>query len=241
MKRRTKIATILTTGLLSAALVGVGFAAWTINSESKTADTESGNVKVEKLTDERIQLTAAAEGDLIFTASEDKSFGTSDWLTFTDEGSGKTHMETQITITFTSGTIRDLSIKLNSTDLDTAISTGYISGPKYEITGGTANTAITKIEEDGTAVTFAADDEYQVEPSQTLIIKVSFEWGKIFNNQAPETFYGAMSATDEMTSSGSSDTDGTAAEHAAKNLKGLYDTLSGKTFTFTVTAKSVKA
>ena len=46
MKRRTKIATILTTGLLSAALVGVGFAAWTITN-AEVLDTSTGNVSVD--------------------------------------------------------------------------------------------------------------------------------------------------------------------------------------------------
>ncbi len=108
MKRRTKIATILTTGLLSAALVGVGFAAWTIGGSGAfdKAQTETGNVQASTVTlGEGYTMKAEILNDIThknyisFNGPETQSIGGA-WLKYT-KGGGEEYENLEFSVKIT--------------------------------------------------------------------------------------------------------------------------------------------
>lgn len=186
MKRRTKIATILTTGLLSAALVGVGFAAWTIAGDS-AKDVESGlnaSVTVGDMTDFSglHSLSATMSDATLYVGGKPASdYTAKDWLT--DSGVENDDLVLKITIT-AEGYLpaTGLKIELDQTDKTnlTTLGLGTWTATVSQIGVGESGytTSDFKIEdaadETGNKVLKYADEEKALTQTGTIEITITF-------------------------------------------------------------------
>ena len=204
MKRRTKIATILTTGLLSAALVGVGFAAWTIaGKEQKDDTTAKGTVTADTVndgTDLRMNVELDQK-ELVFGSpstqaiSDWESGDGADWhdkVWLTTDHTADEKMDLKITVTFSAGTLNKLTVKLET---DISSLNGYIDYT-MSIDSGSSDTAFTAIAKDTGAVTISAPKDCSSEVK--CVINVKFTWGSEFGNKNPYFHYNEQKVTNTL-------------------------------------------
>lgn len=262
IKRRTKIATILTTGLLSAALVGVGFAAWQIGVGNNDDDKKvNGNIKADEVTVEGLGYTVATSGpaNIIFGKTTKTGAATYSWLS-NAEGTEQS-LSFDITVTLNKGSFAKLTLeaKVGGEDLATKLNTlttgGYITGPKYTSTDLAEVQTEAQINETTGEVTFKEGEGLVVDSeAQSFTITVTFGWGVRFGGLNPINFFNqknegaAMSEYDDVGTGFSAATyEATETVNyvfAEKSLNTLYTELgnsAGLTATFTYTAQAVAA
>lgn len=262
MKRRTKIATILTTGLLSAALVGVGFAAWQIGVGNNDANSKvDGNIKADEVTVEGLGYTVATSGpaNIIFGKTTKIGAASYSWLS-NAEGTDQS-LSFNITVTLNKGSFAKLTLeaKVGGADLATKLNTlttgGYITGPKYTSADLGEVQTEAKINETTGEVTFKEGEGLVVDSeAQSFTITVTFGWGVRFGGLNPINFFnqkneGAAMSEYDSVGTGFSAATYEAAEtvnyvFAEKSLNTLYTELgnsAGLTATFTYTAQAVAA
>ncbi len=139
MKRRTKIATILTTGLLSAALVGVGFAAWTIGSDAaKATDVTSGDVKAETVTQTGglTAFEAKFTEDKLNLGGKPSDYNNNGWAKFSNDGDVDDD-DTTLTLEITGiGKLESLTLELTdekNSGIESALTTAGLSWQIKEV------------------------------------------------------------------------------------------------------------
>ena len=237
MKRRTL--TIVVGLLLCLSLIGVGFASWVITAGDSAE--VSGNIQVEDVTDKRLELSNVK---IVTTSTgEDKtSFifgkatkGTNSWL----EADGIADEVLTATISFDlaykNSTVidfegddrnTDLSVAFDDTTktlLQNAVTAGYIKAvPTLTVTGSNGSYSVS----------------------------VSFEWGALFNNQNPFTWYNNNKVDDEYSydANGFAGTKGaegvttaTYGDHAATYIKAMFGYFSGQTYKVVIDAQPYTA
>ena len=238
MNRRTL--TIVVGILLTLSLIGVGFASWVITA----GDTEevSGNIQVETVTDKRLELsntkivayTQTEEGQVV----EYKNFifgkgtkGTNSWLDATEVE----QEQLSATLTFNlkykdgtqivlSGENKNVTLSVSFDDdtqtlLDAAVTAGYIKAvPQLKVNGSNGNYSVT----------------------------ITFEWGKLFNNQNPFKWYNDNAVDGEYSYdakgfAGEKGTEGittaTYGDHASEFLAKMYSHFNGQNYVIVINAE----
>ena len=260
MKRRTKIATVVSTLLVGVTTLSVGFASWVISHNAEA--TAGGNVTAESVTDESL-----SEVDFSATASSQNiHFGmttatgsvSSPWLT-NKEGINESLTAT-ITLTV-SLNVKQIDFTMTVDDTNSAwteaTNKGYVVAPTtYTLAGDGAK----YFDLAGTKITQKDEhpDESWTSGTQTITVACTFAWGSHFNNKNPYLHYNsytygaAMSTTGitgyKWTNSGehsqgvTNDESATVNSDAAVSLEHLDNLLkqvTGYTFSFTAKANKV--
>lgn len=237
MKRRTL--TIVVGLLLCLSLIGVGFASWVITAGD--TDEVTGNIQVEDVTDKRLELSNVKI--VTNSTTEDKtSFifgkgtkGTNSWL----EADGIADEVLTATISFDLAYKNGTDIDFEGEDRNTNLSVTFDDATKTLLEG-----AVTAgyIEAVPTLTVTGSNGSYSV--------SVTFEWGALFNNQNPFTWYNNNSVDgkysyDAKGLSGIKGADGvttaTYGDHAAKYINEMFDYFTGKTYKVVVDAQPYTA
>lgn len=255
MKRKTKIAILATSLLVSIALIGVGFASWVILSQ--TTDEVTGNVKAQAVNNASLDKFEAKidnndNFDIVFGAPSPSESG---WLT--NDEAGSEALEFNITLAI-KGQLGGLALKVdisNNSNFEQAVNAGYITGPEFSITSGQEKITL------NTGNTFSVTDgDFSTESN--VVINVKFGWGAAFDGKNPYTFFnekgygtlmseydvtGDLKYTDATYAEGKFTTASTKKnnEYANEVLNDLYSKLGGVSpnvvFTFTFTATAAQA
>jgi hypothetical protein len=226
MKRRSL--TLVVCLLATLSLASVGFAAWVISAGA--TEQLTGNILVEDVSDERLQITELAMTNKNFIFGYGTQ-GTNSWLKHdaSDEAESLTS-----TITF------KLSYKTDTKEVVTS--------------GEGLNTTLT-VKWDNATQTFlqgAVEKGYikavpTLTPSlsgKTYSVTVTFQWGELFNSENPFKWYNDHKVSDEYTwatatglpgTKGAAEaTTGTYGDHAAEFLNDMYKYFSNGTQAYTI-------
>ncbi len=252
MKRRTKIATILTTGLLSAALVGVGFAAWTITTGKEAPGQKGGTVTADNVSvsglDYEVEVTNSEAKLGKKTASV-----SAPWL---DAAAVDEDLELEITITLNYGSFQKIDLDadlggyatLAGTDASTG---GYLAAVKYT-KDETSTLTEAQVDQDTGNITFTSN-HYEVSEKKTIVVKITLGWGDRFDGKNPYEFFNGQVYGTKMSvyggeyeaSSGKYEARGDEMNYAYAEdvLSHIYETLGDGNLTahFTYTATQYSA
>lgn len=233
MKKRT--ITIAISLLACIALLGVGFASWIITNDA--GDEANGNVQVDTVTNDSIELLNASATDVVFGPKS----GQTGWLS--TAGTKTEQLTTTVTVKvskadyYVNGTdgdtkLKGLKVKLAVVDkasdgFAAALAAGYVAAAPYASEAMfTLNTELAEGK-----FTAAVDSENVI-----LTFQITFAWGTKFNGTNPSAFYNTKTATDT-----SDEASLTWAQHAEKHLGQLNTYLTGVTFKVTVTPSRTAA
>ena len=184
MKRKS-MATLIG-GLLSACLIGVGFASWIIVQDGEAS--LQGTVHVETVSDNSVYIEAswassdADAGQFNFTAPTAATTDTKNWLVSTTENAEKLELDVNVKIINATKVDGDVQVSWDTSSL-----TAY---EKYIKPVATSNISIPAVGE-GTGTW---GEEHGVK-TYTTTITLAFEWGTYFGgNNNPYAFYNAKGA-----------------------------------------------
>ena len=233
MKKRT--ITIAISLLACIALLGVGFASWIITNDA--GDEANGNVQVDTVTNDSIELLNASATDVVFGPKS----GQTGWLS--TAGTTTEQLTTTVTVKvskadyYVNGTdgdtkLKGLKVKLAVVDNATggfskALAAKYVAETPY----ASEAMFILNAELAEGKFTAAVDSE-----NVTLTFQITFAWGTKFNGTNPSAFYNTKTATDT-----SGEDSLTWAQHAEKHLGQLNTYLTGVKFKVTVTPSRTAA
>lgn len=236
MKKRT--ITIAISLLACIALLGVGFASWIITNDA--GDEANGNVQVDTVTNDSIELLNASATDVVFGPIS----GQGGWLS--TAGTKTEQLTTTVTVKvskadyYVNGTdgdtkLKGLKVKLAVVDkasdgFAAALAAGYVAAAPY--TSETMFTFNASLAEGK----FTAVEDSEDSNKMTLTFQIAFAWGTKFNGTNPSAFYNTKTATDT-----SDEASLTWAQHAEKHLGQLNTYLTGVTFKVTVTPSRTAA
>lgn len=208
MKRKTKIAILVSTLILSVALLNVGFAAWVLSNS--TVGFHEGNISVEAVDDEKVTLELDESVDAIHFGKP-ASISGKKWLS-PEKDTKDENLEVVITM-HVSKNIRDINVYFQTrkggaedkenTNFKSAIDKGLIGMPKYYVSDDKANrdagSQYFKVEESGNYAFVLKRQNYDIpeddDPTAnkqvaTVYITISFSWGEHFGNVNPYEYYG---------------------------------------------------
>ena len=226
MKRRSL--TLVVCLLATLSLASVGFAAWVISAGA--TEQLTGNILVEDVSDERLQITELAMTNKNFIFGYGTK-GTNSWLKH-DAGDEPESLTSIITF------------KLS-----------YKTGTKEVITSGVDQNTTLTVKWDDATQTFLEDavvKKYiQAVPAlelslsgETYSVTVTFQWGELFNSENPFKWYNNHKVSDEYTwvtatgllgvKGAEGTTTGTYGDHAAEFLTDMYEYFDNGTKTYTI-------
>ena len=226
MKRR--IITIAVSFLLCIGMIGAGFAAWIITGNTQVE--ESGNIQVEKVEDNRLNMTLAwKDSKSTIVYGHDGVTYSGGWLA--NDGAEQI---LEVTLVITLNNYADIKTKLDNNTLTsfaiefgwkdtemtkytTALSEGLVGElPVPEDVEITDFNAVTITEGEGEEA--VETTVYQTE------VTFTFAWGTAFGGNNPMAYYNGQEYT------------ATLADAAKANLEKLY-ALNGETYKLVVTGK----
>ena len=226
MKRR--IITIAVSFLLCIGMIGAGFAAWIITGNTQVE--ESGNIQVEKVEDNRLNMTLAwKDSKSTIVYGHDGVTYSGGWLA--NDGAEQI---LEVTLVITLNNYADIKTKLDNNTLTsfaiefgwkdtemtkytTALSEGLVGAlPTPDAVEFTDFNAVTITEGEGEEA--VETTVYQTE------VTFTFAWGTAFGGNNPMAYYNGQEYT------------ATLADAAKANLEKLY-ALNGETYKLVVTGK----
>lgn len=230
MKRKTLTLTLCLLVCLS--LIGVGFASWIITSTNTKS--EEGNIIVDVVEDQRLEVTYAwvkdAEGTTTLDTAPELTYGIKDdvtgaptWLSNTTKESLTAYLK--ITVTNPDGsayTNANITATLSAKDGKyTAANTAKLVGALPTLTVDNGNIA-----NKGNGV---------------YILTISLTWGEKFNGTNPAATF-ADKAVDDALPTGLTDADhNTCGDYASYYLNELYTKLTGAKYNLDITVNRAAA
>lgn len=171
MKRKSL--TMILCLLTCLSLVGVGFAAWVITGPAE--DDVTGNIIVDSVTDNRYTLTVVADQeDIRLTGPESATTG---WLTSNATETADLEVVVTCTLTKKSGetfnSVDDVNLAANFTEPTDDKYVAAKTAKCFEYVGSVISEE--KLSDDSKTLTFK--------------VTITYEWGEIFSNSNPYTFY----------------------------------------------------
>ena len=230
MKRRTL--TIVVGLLLCLSLIGVGFASWVISAGD--TDQATGNIQVEDVTDRRLTISSVSKSASDFVFGKGTK-GTNSWL----DASAVAAEVLESTISFNLAYKDGTAIVISGTGQNVTLSVAFDDDTKTLLEGAvTAGyiKAVPTLKVNGSAGSYS--------------VTVTFEWGALFNNQNPFTWYNNNSVDGKYSydANGFEGTEGadgvttaTYGDHAAKYIKAMFTYFSGKTYKVVINAQPYTA
>ena len=236
MKMKRKGIILASAILGSVAVVSTGFAAWVISSPTTT--TETGNIQVETVTDNRTSFSVAfADGNksikFAAPATMDKK---SPWLT-NDNNEAKEDLTASFDVTV------EKAGEAASGKVKVTLEIGTMSGEPNPVFADETETILAgnknaKDDDDevNASLTYFTLPEGFVKDGETGVytmevpldasgkatIPAVFDWGTAFNKENPYDYYNAKAYSDKLGNA------------ALANLDALNDLINGKTFKFTI-------
>jgi len=184
MKKR--IITLVLSALAVVLLVGVGFASWVVSQGAE--DTQTGNILVETVKDERVHVVIDGGGDFSFSSPELESY--SGWLTENDVDADheNLHVVFNVTVTRPSGNAFIVEAGV-PTDLN--ISAELLN--KIVMSDNTEKTyPSTLFDRDGEPVISAWTFENENKTAKCTIT-INLKWGTLFGGHNPYEFFNEKS------------------------------------------------
>lgn len=237
MKRRTL--TIVVGLLLCLSLIGVGFASWVITAGD--SDEVSGNIQVEDVTDKRLELsnvkivtTSTTEDKTSFIFGKGTK-GTNSWL----EADGIADEVLTATISFNLAYKNSTTVVHDGEGKNVELSVAFDDATKTLLEGAVTAGYITAVP---TLTVTGSNGSYSV--------SVTFEWGELFNNQNPFTWYNNNAVDGEYSydANGFAGTKGaegvttaTYGDHAATYINAMFGYFTGKTYKVVIGAQPYTA
>lgn len=190
MKRKTL--TLILCLLTVMSLVGVGFASWVISAND--SEVVNGNIVVDTVTDNRLDLTAPQTADDLVFCGEPDGYAapTGAWLTFDGE-----EKETVLTVTVacTVALKGGNPLATNGTVTEGKTRVGVALGATF---APAENAALAKAIAQGclTLTKDAVLEDITLSSDKTTLtfnVVVEYEWGAAFGNKNPFEFYNELS------------------------------------------------
>ena len=255
MKRRTKVVALATSLLVGVSMIGVGFATWVISKEA--TDVANGNIVAETVSEAEIELTAAANGGLYFTAPA-KGPNTGKWLSA--DASEAENLKASITLTLkgvdhinTVFDVKKSEASVLTTDWTAATTTyNFLGAYSFALaatpdgqSGVTNGNTIYQIDSSTGAITVQDKQSVVADTTYTLYVEVTFAWGSHFGGVNPFTYYNekerdntcAGGYTYDPTFNANPDS-ATYGQDALASLKKLEELVNGCKYYFTFTGYS---
>ena len=229
MKRKSL--TMILCLLTCLSLVGVGFASWVISAGDKEVVT--GNIVVDTVEDKRIELTVTplSGKDIILNGPAGAADG---WLTYSGSQTEQLKVSFKCLVAYkdTTKTFTDASVLKApiATFTEPTGNTAYDSAKTNKCFALASGTVDTLDFTDGVNVSDLTVEDGKV----VFTVTVAYEWGDIFGNVNPFTFYKTKDVNADCGDAVNSDESATWGDHAAYYL-GLLDAVDTGSVAYNLT------